>query len=206
VSAREYTATGAGNVVQVMGGIFTNNDASISGIDLEYAYIVSADLTLGGSYTSTDSEYDAGSVGYANNPAYTGYGAATMDVSGTPVSDAAESSFNFYLDHTVASYWGGERYTRYNISWRDERTSAINADIKIPALYLANIIVGWKSGDGVWDASVFVKNITDDVALSHIQGYYSDYALPGGSGLASKFYAGNTNMGRQLGAQIVYNF
>ena len=82
----------------------------------------------------------------------------------------------------------------------------INADIKIPALYLANIIVGWKSGDGVWDASVFVKNITDDVALSHIQGYYSDYALPGGSGLASKFYAGNTNMGRQLGAQIVYNF
>ncbi len=206
VSAREYTATGAGNVVQVMGGIFTNNDASISGIDLEYAYVVSADLTLGGSYTSTDSEYDAGSVGYANNPAYTGYGAATMDVSGTPVSDAAESSLNFYLDHTVASYWGGERYTRYNVSWRDERTSAINADIKIPALYLANIIVGWKSGDGVWDASVFVKNITDDVALSHIQGYYSDYALPGGSGLASKFYAGNTNMGRQLGAQIVYNF
>ena len=206
VSAREYTATGAGNVVQVMGGIFTNNDASISGIDLEYAYVVSADLTLGGSYTSTDSEYDAGSVGYANNPAYTGYGAATMDVSGTPVSDAAESSLNFYLDHTVASYWGGERYTRYNVSWRDERTSAINADIKIPALYLANIIVGWKSGDGVWDASVFVKNITDDVALSHIQGYYSDYALPGGSGLASKFYAGNTNMGRQLGAQVVYNF
>ena len=206
VSAREYTATGAGNVVQVMGGIFTNNDASISGIDLEYAYVVSADLTLGGSFTSTDSEYDAGSVGYANNPAYTGYAAATMDVSGTPVSDAAESSFNFYLDHTVASYWGGERYTRYNISWRDERTSAINADIKIPALYLANIIVGWKSGDGIWDASVFVKNITDDVALSHIQGYYSDYALPGGSGLASKFYAGNTNMGRQLGAQIVYNF
>ena len=132
--------------------------------------------------------------------------AATQDISGTPVSDAAESSLNFYLDHTAPAYWGGERYTRYNVSWRDERTSAINADIKIKALYLANIIVGWRSADDVWDASFFVKNITDDVDLSNIQGYYSDYALPGGSGLASKFYAGNSNMGRQMGAQLVYNF
>jgi len=206
VSAREYTAAGPGNVTQVQGGIFTNNDATLSGIDLEYAYVVNEGLVLGGSYTATDSEYAAGSIGYANNPAYTGFAVATQDVSGTPVSDAAESSLNFYLDSTTASYWGGERYTRYNVSWRDERTSAINPDIKIKALYLANIIVGWRSADQVWDASFFVKNITDDVALSNIQGYYSDYALPGGSGLASKFYAGNTNMGRQMGAQIVYNF
>jgi iron complex outermembrane receptor protein len=206
VSAREYTATGPGNVTQVQGGIFTNNDASLSGLDLEYAYVVSESMVLGGSYTSTDSEFDAGSIGYANDPSYVGMSVATRDVSGSPVSDAAESSLNFYLDHTVASYWGGERYTRYNVSWRDERTNSINPDIKIPALYLANIIVGWRSADQVWDASFFVKNITDDVALSNIQAYYSDYALPGGSGLASKFYAGNTNMGRQLGAQIVYNF
>jgi len=206
VSAREYTAAGPGNVTQVQGGIFTNNDATLSGIDLEYAYVVNEGLVLGGSYTATDSEYAAGSIGYANNPAYAGFAVATQDVSGTPVSDAAESSLNFYLDSTTASYWGGERYTRYNVSWRDERTSAINPDIKIKALYLANIIVGWRSADQVWDASFFVKNITDDVALSNIQGYYSDYALPGGSGLASKFYAGNTNMGRQMGAQIVYNF
>ena len=48
--------------------------------------------------------------------------------------------------------------------------------------------------------------MTDDVDLSHIQGYFSDYALPGGSSLPSKFYAANTNMGRQLGAQLIYNF
>ena len=71
---------------------------------------------------------------------------------------------------------------------------------------LANIILGWRSSDGVWDASFFVKNITDDVDLSHIQAYYSDYHLPGGGRLPSKFYAANTNMGRQLGAQLVYNF
>ena len=206
VSAREYTRAGPGNVTQVQGGIFTNNDAEVSGLDIEYAYVVNENTVLGGSYSSNDSEYAAGSIGYANNPAYTGFAAATQDVSGTPVSDAAESSLNFYLDHTTPAYWGGERYTRYNVSWRDERTSAINSEVKIKALYLANIIVGWRSADDVWDASFFVKNITDDVDLSNIQGYYSDYALPGGSGLASKFYAGNTNMGRQMGAQIVYNF
>jgi len=90
----------------------------------------------------------------------------------------AESSLLFILrSYTVPAYWGGERYTRYNVSWRDERTSAINPDLKIKALYLANIIVGWRSADEKWDASLFVKNITDDVDLSHIQAYYSDYHL-----------------------------
>jgi len=206
VSARVYSAAGPGNIQQVMGGIFNNNDASISGIDIEYAYVVNSDLTLGGSYTSSDSEYDAGSFGYANDPSYTGMLAATRDVSGQSVSDAAESSMTFYLDHSVPAYWGGERYTRYNISWRDERTSSINPDLKIKALVLANLIVGWRSSDGVWDASLFVKNALDDVDLSHIQAYYSDYHLPGGGSLPSKFYVANTNMGRQLGAQLVYNF
>jgi len=206
VSARTYTAAGPDVVKQVMGGIFNNNNASITGVDVEYAYVVNSDLTLGGSYTSTDSEYEAGSVGYANNPLYTGMMAATRDVSGQRVNDDAERSMTFYLDHTVPAYWGGERYTRYNVSWRDERTSAINPELKIKELVLANLIVGWKSSDGVWDASFFVKNITNDVDLSHIQAYYSDYHLPGGGSLPSKFYAANTNMGRQLGAQLVYNF
>ena len=206
VSARTYTAAGPGVIQQVQGGIFNNNDASISGLDLEYAYVVNADLTLGGSYTSTDSEFAAGSIGYANDPSYAGMSAATRDVSGEPVGDAAESSLTFYLDHSVAASWGGERYTRYNISWRDERTSAINPDLKISSLILANIIVGWRSADDVWDASFFVKNMLDDVDISHIQSYYSDYHLPGGGSLPSKFYAANTNMGRQLGAQLVYRF
>ena len=206
VTVRNYSATGPTVTSQVMGGIFTNNDASISGVDLEYAYVVNPDLTLGGSYTSTDSEYDAGSIGYANDPSYAGLAAATQDVSGTPISDAPESSLTFYLDHSVPAYWGGERYTRYNVSWRDERTNAINPDLKIKALVLANLYLGWRSTDEVWDVSFFVKNITDDVDLSDIQGYYSQYALPGGSGLPSNFYAGNTNMGRQMGATIVYNF
>ncbi len=206
VTARTYTATGPGPTSQVMGGIFTNNDATITGIDIDYAYVVNENLTLGGGYTANDSEYAAGSMGYANDPSYTGMAAAMRDVSGTPVNDAAESSLTFYLDHVVPASWGGERYTRYNLSWRDERTNAINPDLKIKALYLANIIVGWRSADEVWDASFFVKNITDDVDITNIQGYYSDYSILGGDGLPSKFYAGNTNMGRQIGAQIVYNF
>ena len=206
VTARTYTATGPGPTSQVMGGIFTNNDANITGLDIEYAYVVNENLTLGGGYTANDSEYAAGSMGYANDPSYTGMAAAMRDVSGTPVNDAAESSLTFYLDHVVPASWGGERYTRYNLSWRDERTNAINPDLKIKALYLANIIVGWRSADEVWDASFFVKNITDDVDITNIQGYYSDYSILGGDGLPSKFYAGNTNMGRQIGAQIVYNF
>ena len=82
-------------MTQVQGGIFNNNDASLSGIDIEYAYVVSADLTLGGSYSSTDSEYDAGSVRYTNDVSYTGMSAPTADVSGQRLNDDAESSMTF---------------------------------------------------------------------------------------------------------------
>jgi hypothetical protein len=132
--------------------------------------------------------------------------AATRDVSGTPLNDAAESSLSFYLEHSTAAYWGGERYTRYNVSWRDERSSTINPDLKIKALYLANIFVGWRSTDEKWDASLFVKNITDDVDLTHIQSYFSDYSILGGDSQASEFYPANANPGRQVGVNLVYNF
>ena len=206
VIAREFTRNGPGGLTQVQGGIFNNNDASLSGIDIEYAYVVNADLTLGGSYSSTDSEYDDGSVRYTNDVSYTGMLAPTADVSGQRLNDDAESSMTFYLDHSVPAFFGGERYTRYNISWRDERTSAINPDLKIKALVLANLIVGWRSADDVWDASFFVKNAFDDVDISDIQSYFSDYSVPGGNPLPSKFYSANTNMGRQLGFQLAYNF
>jgi hypothetical protein len=206
VIAREFTRNGPGGLTQVQGGIFNNNDASLSGIDIEYAYVVNADLTLGGSYSSTDSEYDDGSVRYTNDVSYTGMLAPTADVSGQRLNDDAESSMTFYLDHSVPAFFGGERYTRYNISWRDKRTSAINPDLEIKALVLANLIVGWRSADDVWDASFFVKNAFDDVDISDIQSYFSDYSVPGGNPLPSKFYSANTNMGRQLGFQLAYNF
>ena len=207
VTVRTYTPVGGlGPLAQVQGGIFNNNDASLSGIDLDWAYVVRENLILGGSYTSVESEFDAGSVGYANDPSYTGMLAATRDVSGEPLNDAAESSLSFYLEHNTAAYWGGERYTRYNVSWRDERSSRINPDLKIKALYLANLFVGWRSSDEKWDASLFVKNITDDVDLTHIQSYYSDYGIAGGSSQPSEFYAANGNAGRQIGVNLVYNF
>ena len=206
VTARSFTRTGPGSLIQIQGGVFNNNDASLSGIDVDWAYIVRENLTLGGSYTSVSSEFDAGSIGYANDPSYTGMVAATRDVSGTPLNDAAESSLSFYLEHNTAAYWGGERYTRYNVSWRDERSSTINPDLKIKALYLANIFVGWRSTDEKWDASLFVKNITDDVDLTHIQSYFSDYSILGGDSQASEFYPANANPGRQVGVNLVYNF
>jgi outer membrane receptor protein involved in Fe transport len=206
ITARSYTATGPGPLAQIQGGLFNNNDASLSGFDIEYQYIVNEDLVIGGSYTSHDSEFDTGSVGYINDPSYSGLLAASKDVTGEPLNDAAETTMTFYLDHTVPAYWGGERYTRYNISWRDARRSTSNPDLTIGELTLANIYFGWRSTDGMWDASLFVKNMLNEVDLSYIQSYYSDYSIFGGSSIGSKFYEGSANMGKQVGFQLSYRF
>ena len=123
-----------------------------------------------------------------------------------PLNDAAETSWTFYLDHTVPSYAGGERYTRYNINWRDARDSGLNKELSIGELYLANIFLGWRSADGQWDVNVFVKNMLDDVDLAFVPNYYTEYGMPGGNGLPSKFYEASTNRGRQVGFQVTFNF
>jgi hypothetical protein len=202
-----YGATGAtGQTAQVQGGIFNNNDASMTGMDIEYKYIVNENLVLGGSFTQSESEFDSGSIGYINDPTYSGPTVASMDVSGMPLNDAAETSWTFYLDHTVPSYAGGERYTRYNINWRDARDSGLNKELSIEELYLANIFLGWRSADGQWDVNVFVKNMLDDVDLAFVSNYYSEYGMPGFNGLPSKFYEASTNRGRQVGFQVTFNF
>ncbi len=206
ITARSYTAAGPGPLAQIQGGLFNNNDASLSGFDIEYQYIVNEDLVIGGSYTSHESEFDTGSIGYINDPSYTGLMAASKDVTGEPLNDAAETTMTFYLDHTVPAYWGGERYTRYNISWRDARRSSSNPDLTIGEMTLANIYFGWRSTDGAWDASMFVKNMLNEVDLSYIQAYYSDYSIFGGDSVGSKFYEGAANMGKQVGFQLTYRF
>ena len=206
ITARSYTGTVPGPLAQIQGGLFNNNDASLSGFDIEYQYIVNEDLVIGGSYTSHESEFDTGSVGYINDPSYTGLLAASKDVTGEALNDAAETTMTFYLDHTVPAYWGGERYTRYNISWRDARRSTSNPDLTIGELTLANIYFGWRSTDGMWDASLFVKNMLNEVDLSYIQNYYSDYSIFGGDSIGSKFYEGSANMGKQVGFQLTYRF
>jgi iron complex outermembrane receptor protein len=204
-TARTYENGAPGATAQVQGGLFTNNDGELSGFDVEYQYIVNENLILGGSYSNNESEYGSGSVAYVADPTYTGMLAATADVTGQPLNDATENSWTFYLDHSVP-FMDGERYTRYNINWRDSRKSIANPDISISELYLANLYFGYRSGDGVWDANFFIKNVLDDVDLTFISSYYSDYAIPGFGGMGTKFYEANTNMGRQVGLTITYNF
>ena len=158
----------------------------MTGMDIEYKYIVNENLVLGGSFTQSESEFDSGSIGYINDPTYTGPTVASMNVSGMPLNDAAETSWTFYLDHTVPSYAGGERYTRYNINWRDARDSGLNKELSIEELYLANIFLGWRSADGQWDVNVFVKNMLDDVDLAFVSNYYSEYGMPGFQWIAFK--------------------
>jgi outer membrane receptor protein involved in Fe transport len=205
-TARTYKLDGSPDATaQVQGGIFTNNDAELTGFDVEYQYIVNENLILGGSYSNNESEYGSGSVAYVTDTSYTGMLAATTDITGLPLNDATENSWTFYLDHSVP-FMDGERYTRYNINWRDSRKSIANQDINIGELYLANLYFGYRSGDGVWDANVFIKNVLDDQDLSFISPYYSDFSVMGFGGIQTKLYEANTNMGRQIGMTVTYRF
>jgi outer membrane receptor protein involved in Fe transport len=206
-TVRSLTPFGAPDViVEAAGGLFTNNDASLSGFDIEYQYVVSDSIVLGGGITTNESEYDTGALGYTVDPTYSGLLAATKDITGTPLNDAAELTWTFFLDHTVPSFAGGERYTRYNVNYRDNRSSSLNESLKIDEMYLANFYLGWRSADEQWDANIFVKNVLDQQELAFIAGNYNLYNILGGNAIGSGFYEGVTNRGRQVGLSLTYNF
>ena len=196
-----------GQLAQIKGGLFANNDAEITGFDIEYQYLINANTLIGGSYSTSDGKYLPGSQGYTQDVTYTGNLAATRDVTGDPLNDAAESSLNFYIDNSRPAYFGGEYYSRFNISQREARNDNSNPDISIGELVLANLYLGIRSSDNKWDLNLFVKNLLDDRELAFISSKYLEWSYIGASApVQNNFYEAITNPPRQIGVQLTYRF
>lgn len=206
VTARIYNAGQDTKTEQVKGGIFTNNDVTIYGTDIEWKFMAASNVILGGGYSWNTDRYKNGSTGYANDPSYDGVAAATKDVSGEPLSDTAQSSLSFNIEVPYLISSGGEVYLRSSIALRGQRRSkAVNPDLDIKSLFLQDIVLGWKSTKQC-EISVYAQNVKNDVDISEIQDYYSDYSLPGGNSEPSEFYVANTNRGKRVGISLLYNF
>ena len=148
----------------------------------------------GGSFTQSESEFDSGSV----DTLMIQHIRTNCYINGR---DGPLNIFKLLGRSTsimVPSYAGGERYTR-TTQWRDART-AVLIKLSIEELILP-YFPGWRSADGQWDVNVFVKNMLDDVD-QHLSDYYSEYGMPGFSGLPSS--CGIYNRGG-IGFQVTFN-
>ena len=139
-----------------------NADAEIRGFESDFEILLSERWNLAGGYTYVDSRFKDGEDGPCNDsPIPAGQEIARCDIGGNRISTQPRWSANLSSEYFVP-FGALEWYARGVYTYADERVDEQVLGEKIPAYGLLNLWTGVRSADGSWDASLWVKNATDE--------------------------------------------
>ena len=179
-----------------------NADATAEGFEMEWAYVVSDSLTLGGSLASVTVEYDSGTIGPVNDPTYVGLLTATGSIAGQNASSAPEDTVNFWADYSAGNY-----FARLIWSMAGERTDRLVPGGEIGELNTVNLLTGYTSDNGMFEATIWVKNLLDEQELAFLSNPYSaGFSFGTPFTFQTNFTEGMTNAPRTMGITLGYNF
>ena len=189
--------------------MFSNGNAVSSGVEFEGRFRITPDWSVGLNATYTDAHYDGATV-----PCNDYNGDGTPDVTGVPmvqqgqyvsvctsnaslgqlpkVSVTASTDYSFTL-------WGLDAYVRANAAYHDEAYFPQTAWTQ-PAYTVVNGFVGLKGPDGKWEASLYAKNLFDNVVQDTDGGPW--YTL----GQDTGYRIGTVTKGREVGITLRRDF
>lgn len=180
----DYEDYQAFNFVGVAAALF-NADADLSGGEIEFIInpIEGLDLVTGLAYVDTTVEDVSLPSGRL----------ADQDMPFAP-----ELSLNALVRYGWQAF-GGELAVQVDANWVDDRFfSSINHPIQSDEDYIVtNVRVGYTSGDGTWDVSAFVNNVSDEERIN----WAFDLSVAGG-GYGIQSYAPP----RWAGVNFVYRW
>ena len=138
------------------------------GVDLEFAYRVTENLTLEAAVTYLDTEFSSfenADCHFGRSPDNTTLG--TCDRSGEPLDFTPEWSSTTSLTY-VQPFRSGEFYGYLNWVYKGDHTTQTDGNPDSEQSYdLWNGRVGYR--DDLWDVSLWGKNITDEVYFTQIE-------------------------------------
>jgi iron complex outermembrane receptor protein len=136
----------------------SNADAQSSGIELETAFALNENITIGGAYTRLQAFYTSDAVS----------GVGTLPYDGNTLPRSPEHQFNVFVDGEW-DLFGGEFATRVNYQWQDEFyfDPSNNPEVLEDDHGLLSAFASWESPTG-FTLSVYGKNITDEDYRLHV--------------------------------------
>lgn len=136
----------------------SNADAQSSGIELETAFALNENITIGGAYTRLQAFYTSDAVS----------GVGTLPYDGNTLPRSPEHQFNVFVDGEW-DLFGGEFATRVNYQWQDEFyfDPSNNPEVLEDEHGLLSAFASWESPTG-FTLSVYGKNITDEDYRLHV--------------------------------------
>ncbi len=143
--------------------------ADIFGIEAEITWNITEFLQFSGFYAYLNTEVNDLII-----PTATG----SNDVSGRPLTDAPENSYNLALNYNIPSDVG-DFDLRLSLSHIDASSRSLTDDrINTDSADLVDARIGWTSPKEDWKISLWAKNLTDEAYISHM------YVIgPGGIGV-----------------------
>lgn len=150
----------------IQGGLIFNADAVIQGVETEWTAAVSEQFSLGGGISYTDARFDSGEKGPCNRPftpaelANPAIEVATCDIGGEHVSSIPRWSANLHAEYTMPTSVG-EFFVRPLLTYMGKREDRLTPLQKFDDYVMVNLYAGLRADDSRWEASLWVKNLTD---------------------------------------------
>ncbi|MFC5342639.1 TonB-dependent receptor [Brevundimonas staleyi] len=138
--------------------VTSNAQAEVNGFEIESAFALSNNITIGGSYTSLDAKYTSNAVS----------GTSILPYNGLTLPRSPDSQYTLYADGEW-DMWGGELAARVDYQWTDDIffDPSNNAEVRSPAHSLVGAYLSWEAANGV-KIAVYGKNLGDTEYQQHI--------------------------------------
>lgn len=138
--------------------VTSNAAAEVKGFEIETAFAVSYNITIGGSYTALDAKFTSDATSSTGTLAYNGH----------VLPRSPENQYTVYVDGGWDAF-GGTINARADWQWTNEfYFDPSNApEVLVPEYGLLSAYLGWESNDGL-KVAVYGKNLTDEEYRHHV--------------------------------------
>lgn len=195
--------------VSEIGGVTTSvlaaPGARIMGIETEVIWLATENLTIGGNFSYTPSEYTKSfRLSDPSNPnippsLFPNFEALTEDIKGNQLLQVPELKVVGYASYRFGLPGGSSLEFSGVYSWTDRVyfTPFEDKEISGDSFGRVDLRANWRSEDEAWNIGAFANNITDEVGVLFIAR----------NGEASQFRNGvQTTQGRVYGLELQYTF
>lgn len=136
----------------------SNADAQSSGIEIESAFALNENITIGGAYTRLQALYTSNATSTVG----------TLLYDGNELPRSPEHQFNVFVDGEW-DLWGGQFASRINYQWQGEFyfDPSNNPEVLEDAHGLLSAFASWESPAG-FTVSLYGKNLTDEDYRLHV--------------------------------------
>ncbi len=153
--------------------------AEVRGFEAELVWLATDNLTLGGNFSVTSSEFSEsfivadGTDPYRTSNLYTGETERDLlrDVKGNQLPQVPESKLSAYANYELNLARSGQLNFRVNYSYiSDVQFNVFDSDLDLaPSYDRIDLRTTWTSPSESWIVSGFVNNVTDDLGIRFIE-------------------------------------